>query len=185
MRRHPIEGMKMMLRMPGLSMLSLDAMRVCLEHHVNIDRTGYPDVGENWSQSTMARIVALADCFDAMTAHRAYHRRAYTAFEGLHHLLGPSRVQFDPAVLYALLRTVGLYPPGTVMLTDSGHVVLSLSPNPNDLRRPHCRVLVRPDGSLEPEENATLWDPMPADVQVSRVLRPEEQQVNTQEMLAA
>ena len=184
-RRHPLEGAKMITRMTGLSPLMLDSMRVCLEHHMNFDQTGYPDIDAEWGQATLSRIVAVADCFDAITAHRVYHRRPRSPFEGLQYLFGPARVMFDPATLYALARTVGLYPPGTVMVTASGHLVLSLSPNPNDLRRPNCRVLARPDGSLEPEENAETWHPMPPHEQVVRVVRPEEVSVNTSEMLAA
>lgn len=184
-RRHPLEGVKMMIRMPGLSTLMLDSMRVCLEHHMNFDRTGYPDVAVEWGQATLSRIVAVADCFDAITAHRAYHKRPRTAFEGLQYLMGPTRVSFDPAALWALARTVGLYPAGSVLVTSSGHVVLALSPNHADIRRPNCRVLVRPDGTMEPEDSAELWNPMPAGESVVRVLRPEELSVNTGELLAA
>ena len=160
----------MMFRMPGLSSLMLDAMRVCLEHHMNFDITGYPDVEHEWAQATMTRIVALADCFDAMTAHRTYHRRPRTSFEGLQYLLGPVRVQFDPAVLWSLVRTVGLYPAGSMLLTQTNHVVLAVSPNPADLRRPFCRVLVRPDGITLPEDVEETWDPMPQSDSVVRVV---------------
>ena len=185
MRRHPIEGVKMMCRMPGVTQLTLDTMRVCLEHHMNFDRTGYPEVEREWGQATLSRIVAVADVFDAMTAHRAYHRRPYSAFEGLQHLLGPTRVNFDPAVLWALVRTVGLYPAGSVLHVDSGHVVLSMSPNPADVRRPNCRVLVHPDGAAAAEDGAEDWTPMGPGLQVTRVLRPEEHSFNTAEKLAA
>ncbi len=184
-QRHPLEGVKMMFRMPGITGLTLDCMRVSLEHHLNFDLTGYPEFGHEWAQSTMTRVVALADCFDAMTAHRSYHVRARTPFEGLQYLLGPTRVQFDPAVLWALVRTIGLYPAGSVLLTRSNHVVLAVSPNPGDLRRPFCRVLVRPDGTEVPEDADETWDPMPATESVLRVLRPEEIAVDTQELLAA
>jgi HD-GYP domain-containing protein (c-di-GMP phosphodiesterase class II) len=184
-QRHPLEGVKMMFRMPGLSGLTLDAMRVCLEHHMNFDLTGYPEVEHEWGQATLSRIVAVADCFDAMTAHRAYQKRPRTAFEGLQYLLGPARIQFDPAVLWALVRTVGLYPAGSMLLTRSNHVVLATSPNPKDLRRPHCRVLVRPDGTPLPAEPEVPWDPMPEHESVVRVLCPEETTIDAQERLAA
>jgi len=184
-QRHPLEGVKMMFRMSGLSSLMLDVMRVCLEHHMNFDVTGYPEVDHEWAQATMTRIVSVADCFDAMTAHRSYHSRPRTPFEGLQYLLGPARVQFDPAVLWALVRTVGLYPAGSVLLTGSNHVVLAVSPNPDDLRRPACRVLVRPDGTPVPEDAEVTWDPMPQDESVLRVLRPEETTIDAQERLAA
>jgi HD-GYP domain-containing protein (c-di-GMP phosphodiesterase class II) len=185
MKRHPLEGVKMTMRMPGLSLLTLDSMRVCLEHHMNFDRTGYPDVAHEWGQATMSRIVAVGDCFDAITAHRAYHRRPRSSFEALQYLLGPTRVSFDPAVLWALVKTVGLYPAGSVLLTDSGHVVLALSPNPNDARRPHCRVLSYPDGTPASPETPEQWSPMPPEVNVVRVLKPEEVEVPTSEQLAA
>ncbi len=185
MQRHPLEGVKMTMRMPGLSMLTLDTMRVCLEHHMNFDRTGYPEVAHEWGQATLSRIVAVADCFDAITAHRAYHSRPRTTFEALQYLLGPTRVSFDPAVLWALVRTIGLFPAGSVLSTDSGHIALALSPNPDDPRRPFCRVLVEPDGSVPPAAQAKEWSPMPAGVSVVRVLRPEEYDLPIAEQLAA
>jgi hypothetical protein len=152
---------------------------------MNFDRTGYPDIENEWGQATLSRIVAMADCFDAITAHRAYHKRPRSAFEGLQYLMGPVRVQFDPAVLWALVRTVGLYPAGSLLTTASGAVVLSVSPNPKDLRRPHCRVLVRADGTPVPDDQPETWDPMPDSESVIRVLKPEEYSANTADLLAA
>ncbi len=185
MRRHPIEGVKMLFRLPGLSPLTIDAMRSCLEHHMNYDGSGYPRVSMPWGQSTLSRIVAMADCFDAMTAHRAYHKRPFTPYEALRYLLGTAHASFDPAVRWALVQTVGLYPPGTVMITGSNVAVLSIAPNPADLVRPQCRVLVHADGRVEPEEGGEIWNPMPESERVERVLAPEDLQINIQEYLAA
>jgi HD-GYP domain-containing protein (c-di-GMP phosphodiesterase class II) len=185
MRRHPIEGMKFLTRLPGLSPLTLDAMRVAFEHHMNLGGTGYPEVSIEWRQCTSSRIVAVADVFDALTAHRAYHRRPLSTYEALAHLMGPVRIQFDQAVLWALLKTVGLYPPGTLLMLDSGHIVLSLSPNPEDPRRPVVRVVVHPDGTMGSQEQPEDWNPLPAERTVGRVLPPEEVTVETKEYLAA
>jgi HD-GYP domain-containing protein (c-di-GMP phosphodiesterase class II) len=184
MRRHPVEGVKMVARMPGLSQVMIDSMRSCFEHHMNYNRTGYPDTTAEWGQATLSRIVAMADCFDAVTAHRAYYKRPRTAFEGLKVLLGPNRVNFDPAVLWALIRTVGLYPAGTVMQTDSGHTVLSMTPNPADVTRPTCRVLLDPSGKAPDDGEASLWEPMPATESVARVIPPEEHRTDTEQLLA-
>ncbi len=185
MRRHPLEGAVMVARMPGLSQVLIDSMRACLEHHMNYNGTGYPDTTVDWGQATMSRIVAMADCFDAITAHRAYYDRPRTAFEGLKILMGPNRVNFDPAVMWALIRTVGLYPAGTVMQTSSGHVVLAMSPNPADVTRPVCRVLVGPGGVAPAEGEPDVWDPMGPDESVVRVLSPEEHKADTEQLLAA
>ncbi len=183
MKRHPVAGMKMMMDMPGLSQLTLDAMRTCLEHHMGAGLTGYPKPPAGWNQGSMARIVAMADCYDAMTAHRAYRKRPFTSFEALCRLLGPDRDQFDPSVRWALLRTVGVYPPGSILLLDSGHTVLSMSPNPADPRRPNCKVLVRPDGTVPSPDAPEHWDPLDADRRVLKVLSPEEAAINTEEHL--
>ncbi len=185
MRRHPIEGARMLARLPGLSGVMIDSMRACLEHHMNYNQTGYPDFDIEWGQATVSRIVAMADCFDAITAHRAYHKRARTAFEALQILLGPNRTNFDPAVLWALVRTVGLYPAGSVIQTQSGFVAVVMSPNPKDPTRPFARVLVRPDGSQPSDDAPELWDPMPETEYVVRVLTPEDTSIKPQEVLAA
>ena len=88
-------------------------------------------------------------------------------------------------MLWALVKTVGLYPAGSVLLTDSGHVALSLSPNPEDPRHPHCRVLSYPGGRAAEGGEADSWSPMPSDINVVRVLRPEEHQFEAGEALAA
>jgi HD-GYP domain-containing protein (c-di-GMP phosphodiesterase class II) len=184
-RRHPIEGVKMLARMPGLSTLTLDMMRVCFQHHMNLDHSGYPAAPAARLPVTFARIVAVADCFDAITAHREYRARALTAHEGLQHLMGPDRAHFDPAVLWALVKAVGLYPAGTVLLTESGTTALSLSPNPADLRRPFCRVLAGPDGRALPSDDVQTWDPMPFEERVARVLPPDEFRGNLTDLMAA
>lgn len=185
MRRHPIEGALMIARMPGLSPVMLDAMRACLEHHMNYNRTGYPDVDFEWGQATISRLVAMADCFDAITAHRAYDTRPRSPFEGLQLLLGPTRVNFDPAVLWSLVRTVGLYPAGTVLQTESNHVVIVTAPNPKEVARPFCRVLVRPDGTSPSADAPEFWEPMPESERARRVLKPEDHPHGTREALAA
>ena len=50
MQGHPLAGACMISRMPGVSRLMLDSMRVSLEHHLNSDGSGYPPVGEGRSR---------------------------------------------------------------------------------------------------------------------------------------
>jgi HD-GYP domain-containing protein (c-di-GMP phosphodiesterase class II) len=184
-RRHSLEGAKAITRMPGLSALMLDVFSVCLYHHVRCDGGGYPRVTRAGPPPPMARIVAAADCYDAMTTHRAYRARPFTGYEALRMLLGPDREGFDPAVLWALVQTVGLYPAGTLLETRSGHVVLSLNNDREDLRRPHCRVLAYPDGTHALAGRPEIWEPMPRDDSVNRVVPPEIFEAEIDRLLAA
>jgi HD-GYP domain-containing protein (c-di-GMP phosphodiesterase class II) len=182
-RRHPIEGLRIISRMPGLSELMLSAMRVAFEHHRNVNHTGYPNVRGARAMGTFSRIVAVADVFDALTSHRAYRARPMTAHEALRLMLGRECEQFDRAVLRALVNTVGLYPAGTLMRTESGRVLLSLAPNSEDPRRPLCRELTTP-----PTEEGAPIAPnglLDAHERVVRVLAPEEVDVDVEDHLAA
>jgi HD-GYP domain-containing protein (c-di-GMP phosphodiesterase class II) len=184
-RRHPLEGAKTITRMPGLSALTLDALGVCLYHHRRSDGSGYPEVVPGRIAPPMARVVSVADCYDSMTTHRAYRARPFTGYEALRTLVGPDRRLFDPAALWALVQTVGLYPAGTLLQTESGHLVLSLNSDREDLRRPQCRVLAHPGGRHVLEGRPEIWDPMPRHETVAWVVPPEEFEEEVDRLLAA
>jgi hypothetical protein len=141
----------------------------------------------------LARIpqeTAIVKAVSAWTARLARTLKNYRLRDGgnpeaLRLVLNRKGRHFDPGVVWALIKTVGFYPAGTVMLTESGYVTLSLSPNPRDLGRPHCRVLLRPDSSLPDPESPEVQDPMPAGQEVARTLAPEEFAVDTNVLLAA
>jgi hypothetical protein len=71
------------------------------------------------------------------------------------------------------------------MLTPTGYMVLSLNPNLADPARPQCKVLSRPDGSVPMDDDSSIWDPMPADESVARVVVPEEFDFEVDRLLAA
>jgi len=185
MQRHPIEGVKTVARVPGLSALTIDMLNVTLQHHRTSDGGGYPRTDRRASPSVVARIVAVADCFDAMTAHREYRRRPFSGYEALRLLLGPDRGRYDTAALWALVKTVGLYPAGTVLALQTGEVVMSSSPNPRDARRPNAVVLVRADGSVPPQGAPKHRDPLPVGTRVVRVVDPDEFEDEIEQRLAA
>jgi HD-GYP domain-containing protein (c-di-GMP phosphodiesterase class II) len=184
-RRHPMEGLRIVSRMPGVSGAMLESMRVAFEHHMNVDRTGYPDVHRPGAMGSFSRIVAVADVFDAVTSHRAYRKRPMTAHEALRLLLSREAAHFDRAVLWALVQTVGLYPAGTIVRTESGRLWLSIAPNPADLRRPVARELLPgSDGGVvpaAPEADAPLAD----GDRVTHVLPPEDLALDVETLLAA
>ncbi|HUK63075.1 MAG TPA: HD domain-containing phosphohydrolase, partial [Dongiaceae bacterium] len=185
-RRHPIEGVRIVSRLPGLSELMLDSMRVAFEHHMYVDHSGYPKVKDARPLGTFSRIVAVADIFDAVTSHRAYRRRPMTAHEALRLLLGREREHFDPIVLDSLVRTVGLYPAGTVLRTLSGRLLLAVHPNSADPARPVCRDLAFELSEESAEAMAQAPDaPLPDDDPVACVVSPDDFYVDVEGLLAA
>ncbi len=75
-----------------------DLAEAVAQHHEWFDGTGYPNQIAGESQSLAARILAVADCFDAMTTTRAY-RPALTHEQAVAELIGGAGTQFDPEVV--------------------------------------------------------------------------------------
>ncbi|MEW6170309.1 MAG: HD domain-containing phosphohydrolase [Candidatus Omnitrophota bacterium] len=72
------------------------------EHHENFDGTGYPEGIKADQINIYARIIRVADAFDAMTSERPY-RKALTKQEAFDELRQYSGVQFDPTVVKTFL----------------------------------------------------------------------------------
>lgn len=75
------------------------------QHHERYDGTGYPDRLKGEQIDLIARIIAVADSFDAMTTDRPY-RRVFSHARALDELRVNAGTQFDPEVVQAFIRAV-------------------------------------------------------------------------------
>jgi diguanylate cyclase (GGDEF)-like protein len=98
MRRHPLLSVRIMERMEFLEQ-EIPAVRY---HHERFDGLGYPEGIAGASIPLTARILAVADAFDAMTSPRTF-RDAKSCAEALGELRAGSGTQFDPAVINAFV----------------------------------------------------------------------------------
>ncbi len=89
-------------RAPGLSMLKM-AEDIAFSHHEWFDGTGYPDGLSGDDIPLSARIVAVADVYDAVTSKRPY-KEALSHEEAVAITLKSSGTQFDPAIVEAFMR---------------------------------------------------------------------------------
>jgi two-component system response regulator RpfG len=103
MRRHAVIGYEILSDSPS-RYLQMGAV-IALGHHERFDGSGYPQglAGENIPLP--ARIVAVADVFDALTSKRPY-KEAWTFQEALNHIQSESGKHFDPACVHAFERRI-------------------------------------------------------------------------------
>ena len=101
MRRHTIEGEEILVQVSGLEHLGV-LVRATHEHW---DGNGYPDGISGTDIPLEARIVSVADAFDAMTTRRAY-RDALSVAEACRRVDRDAGRQFDPLVAAALIELV-------------------------------------------------------------------------------
>lgn len=99
MKRHPEIGADILLSIDQLH----DVIPAVRWHHENWNGTGYPDGLAGEEIPFIARIVAVADTFDAITTQRPY-QRACTPYIAVETLLKLCDTRFDSAVVAAFLR---------------------------------------------------------------------------------
>jgi HD-GYP domain-containing protein (c-di-GMP phosphodiesterase class II) len=103
-RRHPEAGVDMIRDVPELR----PAVPCVLHHHERWDGGGYPHGLVGAAIPRPARILAVADAFDAMTSTRSY-RRARPVAAAVAELERCAGAQFDPRMVDALVRALGRY----------------------------------------------------------------------------
>ncbi|HSD52120.1 MAG TPA: HD-GYP domain-containing protein [Candidatus Methylomirabilis sp.] len=179
MQMHPCTGVTALLKLKGLSDAVLRSALAVFEHHLHWDRSGgYPSVTRPRDPSLFARIIAIVDCFDALTSSRAYRKSAFRPDQALKMMLEKSGTAFDPVLMKLFINTVGIFPIGTLVLLGTGEVALVLAPNPNPeyLHLPRVKILFDVRGNpVEPEtiDLAASNGAGPGDRQIIRSLDPE------------
>jgi HD-GYP domain-containing protein (c-di-GMP phosphodiesterase class II) len=143
-QRHPVEGAGMVFG-TGDGMSHLTAA-IVLEHHSAFDLSGYPDLSNRPHPSLPARMVAVADCFDAVTTNRPY-RRAEERRQALNILLAGAGRGYDPRVVRTFVRLQGLFPIGSLVRLTDGNVGVVVRNHETLLARPTVRVLLDAEGT--------------------------------------
>src|SRR5215210_2141593 len=98
-REHPKTGARLLLRLAALR----EAIPYVLYHHERWDGTGYPSGKAGEEIPVEARVLAVADAFDAMTSNRPY-RRALSCEQALAEVARCAGTQFDPRIATVFLE---------------------------------------------------------------------------------
>lgn len=134
---HVEEGLAVL---EATSRLSETSVAVVLEHHERYNGCGYPYRMAGDEISLAGRMAAIVDSYDAMTSDRPY-RPAISPFLALRQLYDQGGTQFDPALIAAFVRTVGIYPVGTLVRLESGHLAVVEEVHHDNLLSPVVRVI--------------------------------------------
>ncbi|RMF92969.1 MAG: HD-GYP domain-containing protein, partial [Candidatus Schekmanbacteria bacterium] len=117
-KKHPLHSFNILEKTEGMSRKSL---LIALQHHEKYSGFGYPKGLPGYRLSTYSMMVAIADIYDAICTDKPY-RRGLTPFNALQKIYSWRGNHLNPKLVDYFIRTVGVYPVGTVLKFKNGFI---------------------------------------------------------------
>jgi len=153
-KSHPLYTSKIITKeLSGTRELNLIAM----QHHERWDGKGYPNHVPGSDIDIGARIISVADAFEAMVSKKPY-RNSMAGYHAVKNLLVDSHRRFDPAIIQAFVRIMGVYPIGSIVRLGDGSVARVVSVNVSTPLRPVIQMLIDKDGNVLGPDMANTID---------------------------
>jgi HD-GYP domain-containing protein (c-di-GMP phosphodiesterase class II) len=124
-----------------------DVGLIVLQHHERWDGEGYPRRIAGPAIDLGARIVSVADAFEAMVSHKPY-RNSMMGYQAMKNLLSDNLRRFDPDVIKAFIQTMGIYPIGSIVLLNNGAMARVVDAQAAAPLRPTIRILADEFGNI-------------------------------------
>ncbi len=120
--------------------LSSHIKLIVLQHHERFDGLGYPNNLRGDKISYLARIVSIADVYDALTSDRPY-KRAMCPSDALEYLMSNAGTLFDYDMINIFCRIVIPFPQGTIVSLSNGDIGIVEKTLPNFPLRPIVKIV--------------------------------------------
>jgi HD-GYP domain-containing protein (c-di-GMP phosphodiesterase class II) len=130
---------------------------VALQHHERWDGEGYPRHLTGKVINLGARIVSVADAFEAMVSQKPY-RNSMMGYQAMKNLLSDNSRRFDPNVLKAFIKTMGIYPIGSIILLNNGTLARVVEVQGAAPLRPKIRILIDEYGHTYKKDEGKIID---------------------------
>jgi HD-GYP domain-containing protein (c-di-GMP phosphodiesterase class II) len=125
--------------------LSEEIAQIALQHHERWDGEGYPQGLKGTKIMFEARIVSVADAFEAMVSERPW-RNSMIGYEAMRSILSDNQRRFDPEIVKIFIRAMGLYPVGSLVLLSDGSIGRVISSSEDAPLRPEVIILINSTG---------------------------------------
>lgn len=144
MRTHVEKGSAYLARTGTLSPEVRDFIE---QHHEQPDGRGYPRKLSAGRMSEFGCLAAVLNRYDNLL-HRPILGEPVSPREVLDHMAGEVNARIEKSAYEKLLLALGPYPPGTLVMLDSGEIAIAMEPNAQTPERPKTLLMTRMDGSF-------------------------------------
>lgn len=134
MKSHAKQGVALLQQWQA----SAESVDVCLHHHEKYDGSGYPDGLAGNEISLLSRIAAVCDVYDAISSARPY-KQAWSPAESIRKM-ADWKGHFDPNVFQAFIKTLGIYPIGSLVRLNNDQLAVVVDQHPDNLLTPKIRI---------------------------------------------
>ncbi|MFQ6083740.1 MAG: HD-GYP domain-containing protein [Candidatus Aminicenantia bacterium] len=153
-KKHPLYGLELLDNIKDLTKITSE---VVYQHHEKIDGTGYPEGKSEEEISEHAKIVAIAEVYEALTHPRPFRSRRILPSEGVKMVVEEAGSSFEPKLLKVLLNYITCYPIGSFILLNNNEIGRVISANENLPLRPVIEIVFDAEGkSLEKPKRIDL-----------------------------
>ncbi len=170
-KAHPTMSYDIIKDNTSISALCKNAV---ISHHENHDGSGYPNHAKGENITLLARILHVADVYDALVSQRPY-KKPYSPFAAVELLQGGSGTSYHPDAVNAFLESVPLYPKGTLMEIDGSIEGIVIENSGIHNMRPIIRVAEGIEIDLASPENKEMVITSPGDSDHFRIMAEEEE----------
>lgn len=184
MKTHPGMGYELIRNDENLSEEVLTIVR---NHHERLSGQGYPDKLNEQSISYFTKIVSITDVYDAITSDRVYHdgMTPHLAIQKLYEWM-PNN--FDKDLVQKFIRTLGIYPIGSVVELKTGHIGLVVKLNEVQRMKPVVMLIMNRNREFYPRRKlvnlaSSIWEKQEGRPEIKRILDAKEFNIDVKKII--
>lgn len=170
-RSHTIHSYRIITKELGLSE---EVGRVVLLHHERWDGKGYPKGIKGKEIPVASRIISVADAYEAMIRDRPY-RGSMIGYKAVRQVLNDNGRRFDSDILKIFIKSMGVYPPGSVVILQDGSIGKVVRNHREVPLRPVVQLMVTSGGEKVPTGKQKTIDLLEtSEAFIARAVHPKE-----------
>lgn len=143
LQQHPALGTALLTDTAGFDAA---VIRIVAEHHEREDGSGFPSGLKHDGISTLALMVGIVDWYDGMVSRRGGRAAMLPSTAVQRLFVAGQQGQFKNTLAESVIRSIGIYPIGSLVLLNTGEHAVVVGINPGQRLKPLVKIIAGPRG---------------------------------------